>query len=499
VTVFLVGAGPGDPGLLTRRGAALLARAGVVIYDRLVDPSLLALAPEGALLLDAGALHRPGGPSGLARQDAINALLLEHGRTGAVVVRLKGGDPFLFGRGGEEAEALGDAGIAFEVVPGVTSAIGALAYAGIPVTHRGVSTAVTFATGQVGDPTAPGGVDWESLGAAGGTVVVLMGMANREEIARRLIGGGRAALTPVAVVEWGTTPRQREVRTTLERLADVELASPSVIVIGEVADLGLVWPGARPLHGVTVVVTRPASQGGDLVRELELAGARVLEIPTVAITGPEDGGAALRGAAAEAGSYEWVAFTSANAVHRFCDELRDARSFGAARVAAVGHATSAALADHGIEADLVPQVSTAEGLAESIGPPPRPGAKILFPKAAAARPGLPQGLRALGWEVDEVVAYRSAAADPPPAAVAAELASAHVVTFTSPSTVEGFLALHDSAGRPLALPPLVACIGPVTADAARAAGLDVALTSPSPSGAALVAALADHLGPTREG
>ncbi|MGH9083705.1 MAG: uroporphyrinogen-III C-methyltransferase, partial [Acidimicrobiales bacterium] len=343
MTVYLVGAGPGDPGLLTRRGAELLAAADVVCYDRLVDRSLLALAPPGAELVDVG--KTTGG--GEVRQDLINDLLVRHGRAGRTVVRLKGGDPFVFGRGGEEAEALAGAGVPWEVVPGVSSAVAVPAVAGVPVTHRGLSTSVTIVTGHVGDATAPGGVDWDALGRAGGTLVVLMGMAQRAEIGRRLVAAGRPPGTPVAVVEWGTTPRQRKVRTTLGELAAVALRSPAVIVVGAVAGLDLA-AAARPLGGTTVVVTRARHQAGLLSAALAAAGARVVEVPVIDVVDPDDGGEALRRAAGAVGAYRWVAFTSANAVARFLPLLRDARALAGAEVAAVGGATAAALAERGI-------------------------------------------------------------------------------------------------------------------------------------------------------
>jgi len=233
VTVYLVGAGPGDPELLTRRGAALLEKADVLIHDRLIAHELLSLAPPGAEVIDVG--KTPGQPR---RQHEINQLLVEHGKTGREVVRLKGGDPFVFGRGGEEVEALQDAGIDYEVVPGVSSAFAVPAAAGIPVTHRGLSSSVTVVTGHTGDSTAPGGVDWDALGRAGGTLVVLMGMATRSAIAAELMASGRPPTTPVAVVHWGTTDRQQVVRTTLGSLAEVDLPAPSIIVIGPVAALG---------------------------------------------------------------------------------------------------------------------------------------------------------------------------------------------------------------------------------------------------------------------
>jgi uroporphyrin-III C-methyltransferase len=233
VTVYLVGAGPGDPELLTRRGAALLGKAEVVIHDRLIPAELLSLVPSGAEVIDVG--KTPGQPR---RQDEINDLLVERGKAGREVVRLKGGDPFVFGRGGEEVQALRDAGVEYEVVPGVSSAFAVPAAAGIPVTHRGLSSSVTVVTGHTGDPSAPGGVNWEALGRAGGTLVVLMGMATRSAIASELMASGRPATTPVAVVHWGTTDRQQVVRTTLDSLAEVDLPAPSIIVIGPVAAFG---------------------------------------------------------------------------------------------------------------------------------------------------------------------------------------------------------------------------------------------------------------------
>lgn len=488
MTVYLVGAGPGDPGLLTVRGAELLAVADVVLYDRLVDRSLLSLAPPGAELVDVGKAT-----AGEARQEQINGLLVRHGRAERTVVRLKGGDPFVFGRGGEEAEALDAAGVPWEVVPGVTSAVAAPAAAGVPVTHRSLSTSVTVVTGHVGEVTAPGGVDWESLGRAGGTLVVLMGMANRAEIARRLMAAGRPGSTPVAVIEWATTPHQRSERTTLDELGDVTLGSPAVIVVGAVAGLALRAPPPRPLAGATVVVTRARQQAGGLAEGLASAGARVLEVPVIEIAGPADGGAALRRAAETVGGYDWVAFTSANAVARFVPLLRDARALAGVGVAAVGDATAAALAGRGIAADLCGEPATADGLV-AVFPSPAGAGRVLFPRAEEARDALPVGLRAKGWEVDEVIAYRTLPAPAPADPVVEALAAADAVTFTSPSTVRSYRALRTAAGQPLPLPPVVACIGPVTAAAARKAGLEVAVEAAAPSADALVAALAARLG-----
>jgi uroporphyrinogen III methyltransferase/synthase len=518
MTVHLVGAGPGDPGLLTRRGAELLARADVVVYDRLVDPSLLLLAPPGALLVDVGKV--PGGAACATpdRQGEINRLLVEHGRAGRTVVRLKGGDPFLFGRGGEEAEALRDAGVDWEVVPGVTSAIAAPAYAGVPVTHRGLSTSVTGGPAPGGAPPAPGGVDWEALGRAGGTLVVLMGMATRGEIARRLLDAGRAATTPVVVVEWGTTGAQRVDRTTLEKLPDVGLGSPAVIVVGAVAGLDLSAgvpgvpgaagaagvpgaagaAGARPLSGRSVVVTRPREAPGTLATALSTAGARVVDLPVVEVAPPVAAdAAALAEAAAGLSGYRWVVFTSANAVHRLVPLARDARAFGGVGLAAVGEGTAAALSGYHLAADLVPDGGGRGGgraLADVFPPAGALGERVLFPCAAGARRTVPDGLRAKGWVVDEVVAYRTVPASPPPDRMVAVLERAWAVTFASPSAVDAYLGLRTCGGHRLPVPPVVACIGPTTASAARAAGLTVAVEAPAPSADALVGALVGALG-----
>jgi uroporphyrinogen III methyltransferase/synthase len=475
VTVWLVGAGPGDPGLLTVRGAEALRSADVVVHDRLSEVSLLDLAPESAERIDVG--KSPGAP---IRQDAINQLLVDRGRAGLAVVRLKGGDPFVFGRGGEEAEALLAAGVPFEVVPGITSAIAVPAYAGIPLTHRGLSTSFTVVTGH-SRHSIDADIDWSAVAHAGGTVVVLMGVAHRSEITSRLLDAGLAASTPVAAVRWGTRPDQRTVRTTLSALPDVELEPPVTIVIGPVAALDLAWFEARPMFGRRVVVTRAFEQAAGLVDRLRRLGAEVVLLPTIEVSEPADGGAALSEAAARTGTYDWVAFTSANAVSRFCDCLRDARGFGDARVAAVGPGTSAALSARGVVADLVPAESVAEALVSAF--PPGAG-RVLLPQAAAARDVVASGLRAKGWDVTVVEAYSTRPATPSPEALAAA-AKADAVAFSSSSTVTNFL---DVAG-PVGLPPVVACIGPLTAATARQRGVDVTVVATEHTVEGLVAAL----------
>jgi uroporphyrinogen III methyltransferase/synthase len=480
VTVYLVGAGPGDPGLLTVRGASLLAAADVVIHDRLASASVLDLAPSGALRIDVG--KRPGGP---LQQESINALLVEYGRSlDSTVIRLKGGDPFVFGRGGEEAQALLEAEVAFEVVPGVSSAIAAPAYAGVPVTHRGLSTSLTVVTGH-SRHAVDVETNWSALAQAGGTIVVLMGVAHRAEIASRLLEGGLPADTPVAAVHWGTRPDQVTVRATLAGLGSLDLSPPVTLVIGAVAGLDLSWFERRPLFGRRIVVTR-AREGSALVEALAARGAACVEVPTIAFTDPGDGGAALRAAASRVASYDWVVFASATAVSRFCACLRDARAFGAARVAAVGPGTAAKLATFGVAADLTPASAVAESLVRSLGAGP---GRVLVPRSATGRDVLPDGLRAAGWEVDAVEAYRTvpvAVSD----AVVAEIRAADVVTFTSSSTVTNLVAAVGVA----ALPPLVACIGPVTAATATAAGLNADIVASPHTIEGLVNAVTERLG-----
>jgi len=464
VTVYLVGAGPGDPGLITAKGAELLRRADVVLHDRLVASELLALVPGHALVVDVG--KQPGSPR---RQEEINALLVEHGRGAEVVVRLKGGDPFVFGRGGEEASALRAAGIPFEVVPGVTAAFGVPAYAGVPVTHRGLSSSVTVVTGRVGD-AGTGAVDWEALAGAQGTLVILMGMEHREEIAARLVAGGRPSDTPVLVVQDGTTGAQRVERTTLDRLRSVTLGAPATIVVGEVAGLELEWFRTGPLAGTSVVVTRAAARAGRLVSLLEGAGAHVVCVPVVDTADPDDGGDALRDAMGRVREFDWVLFTSAVAVERALSTLDDVRALAGVRLGVVGPATADALAAWHLRADVVAQPASAEGLVSSMPAPEGGHRSVLYPRAAEAADTVVTGLRAKGWEVEDVVAYRtvSAVESLSPALLDAAAAS-DVVTFTSPSTVSAFVGAMGERG----VPPVAVCIGPVTAEAAREAGLGV--------------------------
>jgi len=482
VTVYLVGAGPGDPGLLTVRAAQVLAMADVVVHDRLAEPSLLDLAPGAAERIDVGK-----SPGESVDQEGINALLVERGRRGETVVRLKGGDPFVFGRGGEEALALLAAGVEWEVVPGISSALAAPAYAGVPVTHRGLSTSFTVVTGH-SRHAVDQETNWEALAAAGGTVIVLMGVAHRAAIAERLMAGGLSPATPVMAVRWGTRPAQTTTRTTLDRLGATPLEPPVAIVIGLVAGLDLAWFERRPLFGRRVVVTRARVDASALAEQLRGLGAEVIELPTIEVTDPADGGTALRRAAADltAGRYRWVVFTSPRAVSRLLPLLRDARAFGTTEIAAIGPGTAAALAAQSLVADLVPAEFVAESLVTAF---PCGRGDVLLPRAAVARDVLPEGLAAKGWAVDVVEAYRTEVARPDPDAVDAA-AHADAITFTSSSTVTNYVAVAGGG----AVPPFVACIGPVTAATARSAGFTVDVVAPEHSIDGLLAALVANLG-----
>ncbi|HEX5588302.1 MAG TPA: uroporphyrinogen-III C-methyltransferase [Acidimicrobiia bacterium] len=470
MTVYLVGAGPGDPGLLTVRGAELLRSADVVVYDRLASPSLLALAPATAELVTAG--KAPGAVD--LTQDEINRLLVDRGRAGASVVRLKGGDPYVFGRGGEEAEALAAAGVPFEVVPGITSAIGAAAYAGIPVTHRGVSTHFTVVTGHE-DPTKDRtDVDWDALARTGGTLVILMGAGRIADIADALVGGGLAPDTPVAAVRNGTRPDQHTVRATLATVADAGVRAPSAIVVGDVAALDLGWFEQRPLFGRSVVVTRAREQSSELRARLESLGADVVEVPTIALE-------PVAFALPDLAKIAWLVFTSANGVDAFFDRGLvaaglDARALAHVRVAVIGPGTERALAARGIRADLVPERFVAESLLAAF-PDPTPvndaagPVRVVVARAEQARDVLPEGLRDRGYAVEVLAVYRTVQTEPDPAQLArVRTGAVDAITFTSSSTVTN---LCDALGAIPDPQPLVVSIGPVTSDAARARGLRV--------------------------
>jgi uroporphyrinogen III methyltransferase/synthase len=484
VTVWLVGAGPGDPGLLTLRGAEVLATAEVVVHDRLASAALLDLAPTGAELISVG--KAPGRVE--MDQDGINALLVERGRAGKRVVRLKGGDPFVFGRGGEEAEVLAAAGVPFEVVPGITSAIAAPAYAGIPVTHRGLSTHVTIVTGHEDPTKGRSDVDWDALARAGGTLVILMGAARVGDLAARLIAGGRSPETPVAAVRNGTRPDQTSLRATLATIGDADVVAPSAIVVGDVAALDLGWFEHRPLFGRRVAITRAREQASGLRQQLEALGADVVEVPAIRVE-------PLAFEVPPLDDHSWLVLTSANGVIALFDSLeragRDARALAPVRIAAIGPGTADALALFGVRADLVPERFVAESLLEAFPDPSADGERVLLARAEQARDVLPDGLAERGYRVDVLPVYRTVRADPDPAVLEQVRAGeVDAITFTSSSTVTNFC---DVVGRLPTPQPTVVSIGPVTSKTARDHGLRVDAEATEHSIDGLVATLLDEM------
>lgn len=482
-TVYLVGAGPGDPGLITVRGRDLLCRAGVVIFDALASRDLLDMAPPAAERIHAG---KRGGRAG-ADQEIVNRLMIDRAKRGLPVVRLKGGDPTLFGRGGEEAEALRRARVPFEIVPGVTAALGAAARAGIPLTHRRYASTVAFATGHLDPKRQDGGPDWEAL-ARSGTLVLYMGVKRLAGIVRRLLAAGMDGATPVAVVRWATLPEQTIVEGTLGTIAAraraARLEPPALLIAGQVVRLRrrLDWYGRLPLRGRTIVVTRPRDQAAPFVETLREQGARVLLAPAIALRPPRSW-APLDRAIARLGSYDVLIFTSANGVSRFFARLHekraDVRDLKGVEVIAIGPATASAVEARGLRVAAVPEEFRAEGIVEVLGRRSLRGARILIPRAAVARDVLIKALRARGAEVEVVPVYRTVPSREGAAEIRAALRSGRpdLIAFTSSSTVTSFATLfRDRRDAQLLRRVPVAAIGPITAATARREGFRVAVT-----------------------
>ncbi len=480
--VWLVGAGPGDPGLLTLKGARALARCEVLVYDYLASSAIVGLAPPDCEKIYVG---KKAGAHTLT-QDEITALIVRLGLAGKQIVRLKGGDVFVFARGGEEAQALREAGVPFEIVPGITSAIAAPAYAGIPVSHRDHNTAFTIATGHEDPTKGYSSLDFAKLANRKATTIFLMAMGNLAGIVAELKRNGLDGDTPVGIVREGTKPTQQTVTGTIDTIvAEVErtgIGAPAIVVIGDVVREreNIRWFDAQPLFGKRVLVTRPAHQTDDVALRLYEVGAEPILAPTIAI-GPPDDPRAAAAAVARVREYAWLVFTSRNGVDAFFDTLRelgrddptlssDARALGGVRVAAIGPKTAEALSAHGIRADLIPAVYVGEAVAESVLARTSPGDRILLYRARDARESLPELLRAAGRTVDDVAAYATRFVDDPE--LAGKTASADIVTFTSASTVGSFVHNVPDAASVLAA-KTVACIGPVTARAAREAGIRV--------------------------
>ena len=503
--VYLVGAGPGDPGLITVRGLSVLRNTDVVLHDRLVPESLLDEARADAVVINVG--KTPG--QARRSQQEINELMVDHCRSGKTVCRLKGGDPFVFGRGGEEAVALAASGLKWEVVPGVTSAIAAPAYAGIPVTHRGVSSGFAVVTGSE-DPDGPGNrVDWDAAASFDGTLVILMGWRKLPDIVDALMSRGVPAERPAAAIQWGTKNTQRVAAGSLANIADravsAGLGPPVALVVGEVASLRkeLAWFDNRPLFGKRVLVTRARSQASRLAELLEAEGAETVQTPAIRIC-PVADTKEVDAAIARISEYDWITFTSPNGVRGLRDRLAalslDSRALSGVRVATVGPATAQAAEEMGIRPDLSPRVYAAEGLVDEFASAGVQNGRALCLRSDIGRDTLPDGLRKAGLEVDEVVAYRTEMA--PDSAEAARKAlcdgprcdgprKVDATTFTSSSTVSNLSRLLGGDIEPINR-TVVACIGPITAETARGLGIRVDVVAKRQTVEGLVESLVDH-------
>jgi uroporphyrinogen III methyltransferase/synthase len=503
--VSLIGAGPGDPGLLTLQGAASLAAADVVVYDYLANPVLLGHAlPEAERIYvgkKAGAHTRT--------QEEINALLVEQAQSGKRVARLKGGDPFVFGRGGEEALALIEAGVPFEVIPGVSSAMAAPAYAGIPVTHRGLASSFAVITGHE-DPTKDqSAVDWQHLATGVDTLIFLMGVGRLAQIVEQLIAHGRPPETPAALVRWGTMPSQKTVSGSLANIVDkvraAGLKPPAVTVVGQVAALReqLQWFENRPLFGQRILVTRTRQQASVLSARLRELGAEPVELPTIRIE-PAGDWAPLDDALGQLSSFDWIIFTSVNGVRFFWERLAnaglDARALHRVQIAAIGPATAGELVARGLRPDYVPQKYVAEAVAAGLEE--IQGQRVLLPRADIARPALADLLREAGAAVSEVTAYRTLRPESQDGELRDLLKGITAATFTSSSTVRNLATMAQGAGLDLSATlrgVVIACIGPVTAQTARELGLAVDVVATEYTIDGLVKALVQHCAPADSG
>jgi len=476
----LIGAGPGDEGLLTLKGAACLRMADVVIYDYLVSAGILKHCPEGCELIYAG---KKAGCHTLS-QEEINDLIVQKARQALVVARLKGGDPFVFGRGGEEALSLMENGVEFEVVPGVTAATAVTAYAGIPLTHRGLSSSATLVTGHESAGKSASGVDWEKIAMGTATLVCYMGIKNLSSITEKLVEAGRPGCTPAAVIRWGTLNRQRTLTGTLEDIAvkagKAGFEPPAIIVVGKVVSLRdkLKWFDKRPLWGKRIVVTRSRQQASALAGELRDLGADVVEFPTIKIE-PISDMSCLDDAIARIASFDWIIFTSVNASELFFERLfetgHDARKLGSVRIAAIGKATEANLRCFGIKPDLVPKRSRSEGLVEAFKEL-ADGKKILIPGSEIAREHVPAELRKMGAKIEKLAIYRNVTPEYQVEYLDEIFSTGHdLVTFTSSSTVSNLVGILERHQKTKYISKIRgASIGPVTS--AEAERLNVAVT-----------------------
>ncbi len=500
--VYLVGAGPGSPDLITVKGKECLQKADVIVYDYLASESLLSLAGKGAETIYAG---KKSGRHFMS-QEEINNLLVERANKGLTVVRLKGGDPFIFGRGGEEAMEFSRAGITFEIVPGVTSAIAVPAYAGIPLTHRDYSSTVCFITGHE-DPTKEvSNINWDALTKSSGTLVFLMGIGNLAEIAGKLIDNGRPSDSPVVVIGNGTMPNQRTIIGTLanisEKVKDEDLTPPGVIVVGDVVKLRdhLNWFESRPLFGKRIVVTRPKDQATSFISTLSELGAQCLLFPTIEIIPPaswKELDRAIEGLS----RYDWIIFTSVNGVKYFFERLhvekKDARHLNGIKIGVIGPRTTSALIDRGVSPDLVPDKYWAEGVMEELEGYSLDGKRVLLPRPSVARHYIPKKLKGLGAIVDVVEAYQTVLPDYSRNQIDElfENGKIDMIAFTSPSTVTNFLAMFEGKSIYEEISKIeVACIGPITAQRVTEAGLKVVVAPNEYTTDALARAIVEYYG-----
>jgi uroporphyrinogen III methyltransferase/synthase len=505
--VYLVGAGPGHPKLLTLRGKECLEQADVVLYDYLANPALLDYVPSHADRIYVGRRGR----GHYSNQSDINQLIIGHARAGRVVVRLKGGDPFVFGRGGEEAEAVAAAGLSFEVVPGVTAAVAVPAYAGIPVTHRTLASTLTIVTGHEDPSKQESALEWPRLATVDGTLVFLMGMINLPRIVERLLGEGKAGTTPAAVIRWGTRATQQTVVGTLgdiaERASQARMEPPTVIVIGEVVRLReqLNWFEKLPLFGRRILVTRAKGQAAEFADLITAYGGEPICCPTIEIV-PPDTWESVDRAIHNLRQYQWLIFTSLNGVGPFMDRLRvqglDARLLAGMRLCCIGPRTARELSRYGLQADLVPSEYQAEGILEAMSGPGLRGQRILIARAQVAREILPDQLRVAGAVVDVVHVYRTVRPDVESARLAELLAGREIdmVTFTSSSTVTNFVEVlggSESMRKAVRETP-IACIGAITAATAEEHGLTTRVMPGENTVPALAEAIVRHFAPSRE-
>lgn len=500
--VYLVGAGPGDPGLITLKGIRCLQEAQVIIYDRLINPVLLNYASPETELVFLGKI--PG--SNRSRQEEINRLLVNRAKEGKVVVRLKGGDPFVFGRGGEEAEVLAAHNLPFEIVPGITSAIAVPAYAGIPLTHRGYTSSLGIVTGNQDVDKGEDGINWGEIASAVGTLVILMGMANLKEITTGLVRAGREPETPAALIYCGTFSEQQTYVGTLadiaQKAAAAGLTNPAVLVVGDVVALRekLKWREKKPLFGKRVLVTRAREQAGSLSRAIAALGGEPFEFPVIKVTPPDDF-SPFDQAIAFIESYDWIIFTSVNGVkfffRRLAEQKKDIRRLKDIHLGAIGPRTKEALENYGLMVDFVPESYRAEEISAGLKYRLFPGARVLLPRAKGARDVLVTALTDLGTYVDEVTAYQTIGDKGNIELVRFMLAKGHihVITFTSSSTVRNFISMLNLNASDLAdllAKVTVACIGPVTAQTAIEAGLKVDIIAREYTVEGLVKALVDR-------